>query len=289
MLRTFKIGVLTLLLQATALLTAQNKGFVIPDSLKRMSYEELRERIKSDGLNAKFYSEVFLVKSQKDNNIEKISESYHLKAVTTNNLIEKLSYIDKSINATKGIIFKEYPARSYIYRAILHIQQNDYTKSFNNFILALSVTEKNNKELYYHVKYLIGLLKIDIGDYQSALPMFMESSIYFSKESNNTYYLYSLHAISEVFLRMEQLDSCSYYVKRGYEESKSLNKLQFRYLFELNGSIVNYKFKKYKQAIDSLKKSIPIIIHEEDYNNLAVCYYYLGKSYISTLVSTKNI
>jgi len=266
-------------------LFAQKQGFIIPDSLRNMSYEELRKGFqinRNDFLIVDQYLKAFRVKGEIENNVEKIAESFHLKSFIEENFEKKIQYLDSSIFISEGFYYKEYPARAFLSKALLFEKKFEYDSALENYTLALEYADKNsNLRLVSIINYLIGLIKIDTGEYDSAKALFKECGKYYSENIGirDDLYLYNIFALSEISYRENKLDSCTYFNKIGLTESLICEKPEMQNYFVLNESMVQFKRKNYAIAIDSLTSIIPFFIKQEDYSNTIVSYYYLGKSY----------
>jgi AraC-like DNA-binding protein len=282
------------LLLFTIPLSAQIKGFVIPDSLKGKTYEELRNGFSlviEDVKKAEIYIKSFKAKAIKEQNAEMLAESYHLYAIINKKFEYKIKYLDSSIVESKAHAFQEYPARAILYKAILYDNQFQFEKALDYYTQALDYTQKShNQKLEHTIKYLIGLIKINSGDYEDAKKLFSACIVYFTDQNlkKNEYYIHSLYGMSEVYYRQKKLDSCSYYNHWGIRESLKYQPHLQNY-FQLNEGIVQFKRNQYTHSIRTLDKVLSFLSEEQDTVNTSIAYYFMGKNHLALGQKDKGI
>jgi AraC-like DNA-binding protein len=272
----------------------QTKDFVIPDSLKHKSYEALRTRFSMSIEEPKWatvYIQAFHSKALVEKRIDRIAESYHFKAIIEKQFSKKMQYLDTCIQISKNYSFPDYPARAFIYKALLYENQFEFTKAMDYYTMALTHTQKTvNLKLEYTVKYFIALLKINLGEYVAAQQLFKECLTYYHshKIEPDDYYLYNLHGMSEIYYRQKKWDSCTYYNRLGIAESKRYNP-DMQYYFQLNASAVLLHKNENQPSIALLEQVIPYLNSEKDTANTAIAYYYMGKNYLALNEPKKGI
>lgn len=127
------------------------------------------------------------------------------------------------------------------------------------------------------------MLKSRFGKDKEALELFKETYNFHLKNNyQDTYIDYHLpivFALSDSYLRNNKIDSAYYYYKTGFNKSIKSNSITFSNYFKFESGLIEYKKKNYKNAIDSISKSLPNISKTNDLANVSYANFYLGKSF----------
>jgi len=257
------------------------------DSLGNKSYNELIESISihytKNPKNAIIYTKAYLNKAKKDNDNEKIIESYFYMSELYKNHETAIIYIDSAItlNTTKNINYLLAPI--YNQKGKLYYSNGDYKKALDNFIRSKEFAKKFENQLFIsNLNHNIGLIKLHIGDIQEALKIFKKSYAYILnnlKENTSTDYLNILEALSYAYWRNKELDSAQLFNNKEFNESQ-FYKSDYHYnRAKIIAAFIDYENKKFGQTIDSINKYTPLLEKELDSLDLALIYLYKGKSY----------
>lgn len=253
------------------------------DSLKSLSYKELKEKFNSyDETNkkreAKIISNYYLTKAKKEKNTLEIAEGYNLIHFNEDFPLA-LKYIDSIAVVTKGIKGNLYPARTYIIKGNLYYKYDNLKAALDNYILGLEHAKKqhNIKQIAYS-NMNIAYLNSYMGKNAEAAKTFR-------------YYLYNSQNITDeyqhdqmrvsliyCYLKMNKIDSANLLIQEGLK-SPFVNKNKYnthQYLY-LSGQF-NLKVKNYKTAIAELLKAYNYFAGIND-NNQNYTLYSLGKCY----------
>ncbi|WP_299119102.1 helix-turn-helix domain-containing protein [uncultured Tenacibaculum sp.] len=254
------------------------------DSLDFKSFKELAKLYydnEKDSLITKKVAEKYLQKAKlKEDTIKIANGFYFLTNVFKKNDKLYLSYNDSIIFLTKNSHSEFYPVIGYFNKGDYYYQKRFFYKSLENYLEA----EKHPKNAYlYDIKHRLALLKSRYGKDEESLLLLKEVYNYYSKkgyEKNSTAnYLSIVFALTDSYLRNKKIDSASYYCKLGYDKSLKNKNVSLVNYFRFEKGLIEFHKKKYKTAIDSLKKSLPIIIKDKDLANVSYANYYLGKSF----------
>jgi len=136
----------------------------------------------------------------------------------------------------------------------------------------------------------MGILKLQIGEYQTALSVLQECYKHFSqtKDTKPQAYLNSLYALSEAYTFTRKIDSATYLNKLGLVQSTILDN-EYKKFFTYKEGINQYHRENYNAAKDSLKKAIDSIHHYTDYTNKVLAHFYLGKTFLALKEKNKAI
>jgi len=284
----FKVNIYIIFLLFICICFGQKNKSNDKTLLENKSYKELSDSFYNVEFNkdkAFIYAKAFLSKAKKEKNTLKIAEGYYFHAYTISNHVNAIKYADSIINLTKNIIDHEYPAKGYLIKGKrLYDDIGDYEGALNNYLIVNEYALKR-KNLYQQVssKHVMAILKNHLGNEQEALSLYKENMVFLLKNKENKKYrqkyIVTLLGITDSYLRMQKLDSASYYSKLGIKEClKSNNEVLYSF-FLLTDGTANYMAKNYEKAIDTLDKAIAILKNDKNnFGNLKMGYLYKGKS-----------
>lgn len=282
-----------LILVSVFSLKAQSQDFKIPDSLKRKSFKELKVLYynnKSNRINDSIIANTYMRKAISKKDTLKIATAYCFLTSATNNILLKDEYLDTAIQLTKNNPSYSYPSFLYSLKAGLYEEKKDYKNKLNYFILAHdSALEVGNMDMVSIMRYNIGVSKLNIGMYKDALTYAIDSWKELKDEKVSYSYLNSLFLISSAYTNNSRLDSASVFNNLGINKSLEIKSDTHLSRFSLLEGVNQFHKSKYEICIDSLNNSLPQLIKDKDYENVAISYYFLGNSYSLTKNSEKSI
>lgn len=276
-----------LLLITTTLFSQKKEHFVIPDSLKLMSFETLEKRFDNSLMNKvklHLYAKTYYQKSKLQNDkIIKANGMYMAAYIAVNNTIS-LQYADSIIALTKNGNDFQYPAKGYIFKSNVFFTNDQLNKALSNILEAEKYSNKTgNPKQKILIKQQIGLIKIELGKPKEALPLILENYNYFkSQYINSPEFIYSAWILSDIYNRLEKPNNALFYIGVILRDIKKDNRY-YKY-FLLNKGVSYHLKKKYIESNSLLDKSILLL--KNDKLNLAISYYYRGEN---VLHGEKNI
>jgi len=257
------------------------------DSLLGKSYDDLIEKInqlKNDSVKRLVYIDSYIRKAKKENNNEELIIGYRNKLPHYSHNIS-LKYTDSilqlSINLNDDIII----GMAYIDKATVYFRAKNYEESLKNYLMADKyINEENDPYTQYKIKYGIANLKTYLGNHEEALNLFTECKNYYEKQegyNNKQGYLHSLCSMGRNNFRLGNYDECTKINQLGLEQSND-KKLKTIHIYFLQSEGINQFGKKnYQKSIEYLKNSLPGVIKNKDFVNVAVNYFYIAKSNFS--------
>jgi len=263
-------------------LAVQNSFGAAPhDSLSQKEYKYLFTKIRDAGHNAalqKVYLESFLKKAKTEQDLEMLVTAYkNYVDVTDSDL--KIMYTDSMVIAARKSNDDKIIGAAYLSRGIAFYGLKKHELALENYLTASPFIERSKDEyLIYKLKYNIAHEKYYLKKNEEAIQLFNACLEYF-KENSARAYLNTLHSLGLCYNSEGNYGKSEAMVTLGYEEASRLNNHSMDgYFLHLDGQNQYYK-RNYAQAIENLKKSIPAIEEQGDYANVAVAYFYIGKSY----------
>lgn len=266
--------------------------FKIPDSLKNRSGKELTEAydkvFRIDNVKSELYANTILRKGKMTKNSNLIYDGYykiaHVKGLASGN---GHPFADSLLQITKNFISNDYPAKAHILKGTLLYYDFKYSDALDHFITAQKLAKDKNKDQYFYVKKLIGILKTATGENEEALPLFIEHYQYEKNKidhhnGDTKNYIGSIFSLSNSYSKNEDYNKSKFYSSVGLKECQKYNDYTYYTYFILSDGISNFYLKNYKEAIISFLSVEKELLKNKDYENLAISYYFLGKTYDQT-------
>ncbi|NAS31908.1 helix-turn-helix domain-containing protein [Flavobacteriaceae bacterium R38] len=269
-----------------------HSSFKIPDSLKAKTFEELDKIIIDSNFNdsvSNIYANTYIQKAKAGKDTQHLANGYYYMANILSKKDIRLHYLDSLIALTKNKEDSIYPAQAYLLKGSLFHSDYNHKEALDNYLLAYDFAKKNtNLEILNNIEYNIGILKVDLGEYQEALHHFKTCIKYENAVNYNNHS--TLHTLASTYKHLKQLDSATFYNKKGLDKIvKRKQKGLWYYQFVSNQGIIEYYKKKYNIAIDSITKTIPFYTEIQSDPSLCLLYSYLGRSYYHIGESDKGI
>lgn len=263
------------------------KGFHIPDSLRKKSFEQLiscyNKVLRIDNEKAELYANSILSKAKKEENNDYIYDGYYKLAHAKGlNSEDGHPYADSLIKITQKVNTKEYPAKAYIIKGILLNNEFKYKEALNYYIKAQNLSRNKNLDQFYYVKKLVGILKTATDENEEALPLFLEYYQYEKKKMQTNdkdikSYIGSIFSVSNSYSKNKKYQQSKLYNKIGLSECEKYNDYSQYVYFIMSEGIAEYYLKNYAIAYKHLAGIEKDLQKNKNHVNLSVLYYYLGK------------
>ncbi|MBT8387360.1 MAG: helix-turn-helix transcriptional regulator [Ignavibacteria bacterium] len=274
----------TVLIFAVNINNGQKTESRISDSLLISNYEFLEDKIfdsPDDIAKSVIYGQLFLTKAKKEQNLSKIADGYYFLSLIVDDIksrvyLDSLSKFSENYNLNNKLAIAKHGIGKLLY------ESGDIQGALDHYLSAISVMDKTKQAVLYQIlTHNIGLIKGLIGQNDEALKVYQEyySHILQDGISDNEIdnYLVNLFSLSHSFTENNILDSASYYNKIGIFQSNKFSRPRHYAKFVLGEGYNLYFKKEYNRSIDSLRKSVPLILGYNDNMNAAIGYLYMGK------------
>lgn len=268
----------------SAFLTAQTQK-----ELKEMSYDAIVDSFfvdESDFLKQLKYANVFHNRYKDDK--DKASTGYELlsMAYSNNKDYERaLYYSNLSVKSSIDLPKKYSLMNAYWSKAVILSNLKRYNEAINNYIKAEQISKKEYPNFRYAITLNIGILKSEnLGETEEGLEIFKKCYNYYRKKSDidthDEFYRRTLFSLADAFNSLGQIDSATFYNRKGYKNADKYKDDLYLALFTLNEGASQIQRKNYNASIDSINIALPKLkkISNLEYNILAA-YYYYGKAY----------
>jgi len=254
------------------------------DSLENKSYDYLENKFlenQADKHLASIYAKTYLKKAKdQEHKIGVLRAYYFLSNIDDSE--ESISYADSIILKSNTSGTDEYLPISYLRKGNIYYDHGNYQNALKSYLGAeKTLNIRNNPSLYFTITHNIGLIKNLIGQKKEALDIY-RSYINYTKnnpdEKDLDNYLVALFSLSNCYIENRKLDSASIYNAIGTTVSLENKEMYFHYpKFLLNEGINLFYKKEFNLANDSLTKSIPLLLENNDSLNLAFALLYKSK------------
>ena len=238
----------------------------------------IKEFATKDSMQAKVFANNLIFNGKKDNNYTKIADGYLLLSRFSDD-DKVIPYLDSTIMVATRLNNLQYLSKSYTYKGNYYYLNGEYSKSLDNYLEARKVSDKNSKN-YNLINFNIGLLKLELENYDEALNLFLNYKDFLEKNnlSDNSNYVRCLYALAYTYSKRKEIETSNQYLKLGFQKNeKNKNAKMYSNLLLISG-INEFFVGNFTKSLNILSK-VSEIIHKNSFDsqNLALSEYYSGK------------
>lgn len=264
-------------------------GFKIPDSLTSRGFDYLNEKFYKnldDSPKAKILAIATIQNARTRNDSLRIAQGFFNLSLVSKDSLE-INYLRIAENYAKNLKNKVFPAMIYYNMGERLFQNANYKLSLDYFFKSFhSAIANENLVLAQDSKFQIGSLKSRIGKPKEALKIYTEYYEYLMSDDSEYpedyyYELIALFAISDSYTKLRLLDQATDTNIKGINKSLANSDNDMYHYFVMNEGVNLFFKEEYKQSIDSISKSLPVIVGLNDKSNEIFARYYLGNSFYS--------
>lgn len=253
------------------------------DTLAKYTFIQLENKFyaaKPDSLKAVNYAKYYIKKAIKEKDTLQTAEGYYYLSDITKDSIYFVNYWNGIIKKTRELNNKLYPAVSYLELGDFYFHQGILDRALKNYLLIQKTT---NDSLIYISIHRLGLIKGSNNKSLEAIILYKKVYNYYKKQKGNHTdkdYISLLGNLSISFFKINEYDSALFYNEKAFKIALNYkDKNVLGYNIYTRGKL-NYHKKKYNLAISDFKKSIPLIINDENFKVVSAVYNNIAKSYI---------
>ncbi len=264
------------------MLWAQDSLEVSQDSLQKLNYQVIFDRVKRAGKDTaqqSLYLKAYLDKARMENNYGEIVQGYK-NYLHRSEGVTRLAYADSMVLTAKSAKDARLIGSAYLTKGIVFYSEKKYKKALKNYLLADHyVARSDDAYLDHKLKYNIALVKYYTEHFDEALGLLQECQAYF-KEKSIPGYLNTLLLLGRCHQRMKNHGLSSKMNNLGLMEGKRLGSNSLAIYFVQSQGINHAMEGNYPMAIAELDSSLRVIRNtKNDFANVVLSAYYLGKSY----------
>ncbi|WP_299213373.1 helix-turn-helix domain-containing protein [uncultured Aquimarina sp.] len=266
---------------------AQDTNFIIPDSLKTKTPEQLVNLIRSSEAD---FIEVYEEILESFHKNDSVSAKFYLRLgfhfYRKEDFKRSIKYANRVHKIGNKLNDKNLLFWSYILNGATFLREGKHQNSFNNYYEAVSIAKKEEKPeniIIANSGLVLVLHKMNRLDKALEISKEMLQGINKTSFKNGRDHVRILTNINEVYLDKEQYDSVLYYADKGIDISKSIDFKEGLVDLYIKKGIVYYYKKDFDQAFDNLYKAKDILdnydIGNKFFPTVKVNYYMAGCYY----------
>ncbi|MBF4519153.1 helix-turn-helix domain-containing protein [Flavobacterium sp. ANB] len=247
----------------------------------KLNFDQITEKLDNPSTSPKdktLLTTIYYNKARKLGNIYTLAEAMYQKGLLYTGKPTQLKYADSIISLTKVHPDFRFPARGYMLKANYFQINLNLTQALKNVLAAEKFSRRQgNFEQNLLIKRYIGLIKIELGRAEEALPLFKENLNYFDKKPGKALdVIFIKWVLSDIYIRLNKVDTALLYLDTELKTLSTVNPY-YPYYIMYKGICLNLKGDP-DQSKKYLEKAIHMIRLTDDSLNLAVCYYYKGEN-----------
>ncbi|WDO12335.1 helix-turn-helix domain-containing protein [Flavobacterium sp. WW92] len=251
------------------------------DSLSQKSFDYLFDNIELHAKNAllrETYLKAFIDKAKGEKNWDEIVYGYK-NYIHYRDGEEKVAYADSMVSAALQSGQKRLIGSAYLSRGIAFYGLKRHNEALDNYLKADGfISATDDQYLKSKTTYNIAHLKYYLGFYEDAILLFEKCRIFF-RDHNARAYLNTLHSLALCYNMLGDYGTCGSYISLGLKEADRLENHEMDSYFRHTSGVNNFFLRNYATAISEIKSSMPAIQENNDFGNIAVAHFYIGKSY----------
>jgi len=230
------------------------------DSLGYYSIEELETYFEKETNNNDVQFEIaleYLSRVKKNPDSLKFAKAYAYLSESKSRTKESLEYADLSIQYSKNVDDKDFPAKAYYRKCAELYYAGKYNECFDTLLLAKSSAEKQNSDIWkLKTSRLIAIFMETVGELESAHEMFLDNFEIFQrnkalKDENPFTYINNIFFIANSYIRLDSFNKAKIFIEQGMSIATKTNQEDYGRFLNLL-SLIKIEQNHFEEAIDSL-------------------------------------
>ena len=252
-----------------------------PKPNSSMSYDYMAGVIDDDDTNidtAKEYASNYLSKAKAEHNHSEIVNGYYYMLHFTNPKHRGI-YADSLVLAANKTNDATTIGSAYLTRGIAYYEIKKYSEALANYIVANKyIAPTNDQYLIHKIKFNIAQIKSFLGYNDEAISLLKECVNYYEPEGDMPY-LSSLHSLGIAYSKNGDFANSNEINKLGTTTAQAINNTIMEIYFRHSNGVNLFFLGNYKQSIHELLATLPTLIKRDDFANVAVAHFYIGRNY----------
>jgi len=188
-----------------------------------------------------------------------------------------LCYSDSLLAAAVNTKDTATIGQAYLTKGIAHYNQNQHAAALNAYMKADEYLHSSGADYDVHkLKYGIANTKYYLGFYQEAISLFEQCRSHY-KNNDTRGYLSAIYSLGLCYNRLGDYERSEELNRLGFTEERRLDDQKIHGYFVNSNGINDYYLGRYEAAQRQLQQARSFLGKREDYSNLAVTWFYLGK------------
>ncbi len=244
--------------------------------LSKSDYDFLKKGSPKKTLTNKVKKAWLLKAKNEENHVEQIKAYRQL--MINNPIKIKKNYADSIITIALKTKDLNIIGNAYLNKGIVYYENKELVQALNFYIKAENYLEKSQNQYdSSKAKYAIAQTKFYLGFYEEAINIFNELEAFFIEE-NDRAYLNTIHALGLCNMKISNFNKVTYYNSLGIKLCHDWEIPEMIKYFNHSEAINKYYNRKYNSCIENLKKIVPLLTKESDFDNITLANFYIAKS-----------
>lgn len=243
------------------------------------SFQYLRDRLDEDLSKQELsdFAHAYLVTAKKARRDDHIFDAYRAMMHHCSDKL-KLTYADSMYYTAVKIKDSSRIASALLTKGILYYDFMEYARAIDYLLKANKIVNRAKDEyLSYKVKFNIGNVKMALGFYADAIPIFEQCVAFFGREGD-TPYVSSAASLALCYTKMGQIEKSSKANERGLELAKKEENQKLIPYFARTEGMNEFFRGNYVSSMKKLSWALPMIIKNNDVKNEIAIYFYMGSN-----------
>lgn len=223
------------------------------------------------------YARLWRDQARLDSN--RLQEVAALREIMYNDRREFLTqYSDTLLFAALQTKNKAIIGQAYLTKGIAHYSRNQHNDALNAYLKADEyLSDSGARYDIYKLKYGIGNTKYYLGYYHEAIALYKQCLEHY-RDKDERGYLNAIYSLSLSYNRLGDFEQSRELSTFGLKEEIRLGCSKMHWYLIYSNGVNDFFLGKYKTSVDQLEQSAQYLKAAGDYSNLAVIWFYLGKS-----------
>jgi len=276
-----------------AVMSVHGQNLKITDYSTFLNIRKYYEDLPENDNHALPYVNAYLKKAKKENDYDEMLQGYQDALFFSRDKSQKLKYADSCVSYMLKSKDKKLISKAYLEKGVIYyFFYKQYQPALNQYLKAYEYSENINDDfLRYRIIYHLGVVKSYLGYYSDALKLFKECSAHFEPLTkakihpnlifnNRKGYLNSLHQQIICYMQLRNYSKSDSLIRHGLSFLQSFEgyDLEKAYFLKCLG-ISRFRRQEYKKAVQSFNFALPELKKIDDFTEVSVTYYYIGKAY----------
>lgn len=228
------------------------------DSISKLSYVALSKYFNLDKTKT-FFALTYLEKAKNENDIDNILEGY-IMMTNTGDHHSRISYNDSLIKLAAKNHKYHYLNKGYIKKAQFLGFKNNFSASLEMLIIANKyATKQNDVSQIMQIKYMIGLLHLQLGEYVEGIEEFKKIDKYYDSIQHQKEYIpydhiNAVYGLAYGYILLKEYNSADHSNKKGIRLSFKYDDDSFYPDLLVTSGMTHYYRKEYQSSLDSIFK-----------------------------------
>ena len=224
------------------------------------------------------YAECYLKKAKSEKNNSEMVNGYQYMLHFSDPKM-RIYYADSLVLAALKTNDALVVGSAYLTRGIAYYDIKKHVPALENYVKANKyIASSNDLYLIHKVKFNIAQIKSYLGFYDESIALLQQCVKYYEPEGGMPY-LSSLHSLAISYNKIGDFENCFITNKLGKQTAEAIDNTIMMTYFRHSDGVNFYSLGQYKESVEELLSTLPLLIKRGDLANQTVAHFYIGRSY----------